>query len=63
MPLIFRRLCELVIDATFNPASHVSQSTLIKHGVTANSSAFTLFHLPHTKIKEDGSDVSDRHTL
>src|SRR5882724_830462 len=58
MPLIFRRLCELVIDATFNPASHVSQSTLIKHGVTANSAAFTSFRLLHTKTKEDGDDMS-----
>ena len=57
------RLCELLIDTTFDPASHVSQSTLIKHGVAANSSAFTSFHLPCTKTKEDGDDVrmTDTH--
>jgi len=52
------RLCELLIDTDFDPIAHVSRSAPFKCGVASNGSRFISLHLPHTKTKENGDDIS-----
>src|SRR5882724_5524184 len=52
------RLCELLIDSSFDPTSHVPRSAPVKHGIAANGCSFISFHLLCTKTKDKGDDVS-----
>ena len=42
---------------------HVSRSTSIKRGIASKDIPYTKFHIPHTKTKEKGDDISLTDTL
>jgi len=47
-----------LIDSSFDPAAHVSHSAPVKCGIATNGCAFMSIHLPHTKTKDKGDEVS-----